>query len=286
MKPPQSSARVLDQFYTRPEVADRCTAFAMDWVRKQGWPRVAWMEPSAGTGAFFERLPEPRCGMDVDPRCAGVLTGDYLTWDPSGWMHRNHHHMVIGNPPFGRNASMALKFFNRSADWADAIAFIVPRTFEKESLQRRLHRGWHLSASLDIPPDSFVHDDRPRRVPVVFQIWERRDHPRPIPDAAPPPVSDFSFVRTARDADFCIQRVGAAAGKATVWTTETRKAPASHYFLRATGPLPSAIVARLNGIDWTPWRSRTAGNPSLTRAEVARAYLQSLSPPTTGPNST
>ena len=59
--------------------------------------------------------------------------------------------LVIGNPPFGRVSSLAIKFFNYSAKWANVIAFIIPRTFRKTSIQNKLNNNFHLIYDEEIP---------------------------------------------------------------------------------------------------------------------------------------
>ena len=40
-------------------------------------------------------------------------------------------YIVIGNPPFGLRGNLALRFMNHSYDFADVIAFILPRIYNK-----------------------------------------------------------------------------------------------------------------------------------------------------------
>ena len=62
----------LDQFYTKPEVAQRC------WATISHLNPSLWVEPSAGTGSFFKLLPEPRFGIDLDPKFEGIVQGNWL----------------------------------------------------------------------------------------------------------------------------------------------------------------------------------------------------------------
>ena len=40
--------------------------------------------------------------------------------------NKTKRYLVVGNPPFGKISSIAIKFFNKSAEYADCIAFIIP----------------------------------------------------------------------------------------------------------------------------------------------------------------
>ena len=129
----------LDQFYTKPEVVDRvlslinCSLF--DYV----------VEPSAGAGDFLRRLPkDTRVGIDLEPADPEIEQGDFFDFKPA----TTKNVLTIGNPPFGKNSSLAVKFFNHAASFSDCIAFIVPRTFRKPSIINRLHQNFHLIEEL------------------------------------------------------------------------------------------------------------------------------------------
>ena len=55
----------------------------------------------------------------------------------------------LGNPPFGKNCSLAIKFFNKAAEFADLIAFIIPRTFKRISIQNKLNLNFSFILFLD-----------------------------------------------------------------------------------------------------------------------------------------
>ena len=39
--------------------------------------------------------------------------------------------LIVGNPPYGKNCSTAINFFNHAVTISDFIAFIIPKTFRK-----------------------------------------------------------------------------------------------------------------------------------------------------------
>ena len=59
--------------------------------------------------------------------------------------------MVVGNPPSDKVSSVAMKFFNHSAEWSDVIAYIIPRTFRRPSVQNKLDTRFHLVYDDDTP---------------------------------------------------------------------------------------------------------------------------------------
>ena len=83
------------------------------------------IEPSCGDGAFYHHPEQvPHFGYDIEPQCNfhNVIKADYLTQDIKYLWGR----LVIGNPPYGRCMNMAQKFYKKSVEIADHIAFILP----------------------------------------------------------------------------------------------------------------------------------------------------------------
>lgn len=84
------------------------------------------VEPSVGNGSFLHYRRRPHFAYDIEPECKSELThifkADYITADIKYLQCR----LVIGNPPYGRCLNMAQKFFKKSVEIADYIAFILP----------------------------------------------------------------------------------------------------------------------------------------------------------------
>lgn len=247
---------ILDQYYTRPDVAEKFYGVFQEYFNPNQYQLV---EPSAGTGSFLRLMPRGSLGFDVDPKFPGILTADFLTVEVSS----EREVAAIGNPPFGRNASMAVRFFNHAASQASVIALILPRTFRKASISNRLDRAFHLLREETVPQDAFLFRSKPYDVPAVFQIWERRHDLRdlrPVETRHP----DFEFT-THDKADFAIQRVGARAGRVH---RDFERSPSSHYFIRGN---VEPIMKKLN---FAQVVSNVAGNPSLSKSEIVSLYRQ------------
>lgn len=217
----------LDQFYTQPPIAELCTAF-LKRCMKQRQTRYIFIEPSAGDGSFYKLLPKDRrLGIDLEPRTPGLVKLDFFHFKYVG----TRRIIVIGNPPFGKNSSLAVKFFNHAA-WlpeVDFIAFIVPKTFRKVSIQNRLSMDFHLIGELDLPDESFLKDGKPYKVPCVFQVWKRLPIPRK------PTVVDlsndwFDFVDKNDNPDLAVRRVGFNAGACKIDLEPCKTT--TFYFLR------------------------------------------------------
>lgn len=261
-----SSARILDQFYTDRQVAKQCWSLlnqsgvltANDYL----------LEPSAGDGAFLELLPARwRVGLDIDPRHPEVLKQDFLTW-PIPTPEKDTRWVVVGNPPFGKNGSLAVAFFNRAASCAAVIAFIVPRSFRKLSVQRRLNVRFHLLEDRELADASFVLGGESYSVPCCFQVWVKRDHDRQVkPHLIAHP--DFEFCQEREQAHFAIRRVGRSAG--AVIRNFHSYSRTSHYFIRAKN-CPSELIDRFESMDWTRTRRQSVGPGSVCKEELVARY--------------
>lgn len=277
-----TTARSLDQFYTAPAIAQALYKTLLKNLGRKA-KGLTFVEPSAGAGAFFEQFPAGSVGLDLDPHCPGVEQADFFEWapeDPDAPM------AFVGNPPFGRCASLAVKFFNRAASFpgTSVIAFVVPRSFEKASIQRRLGRTFRLVHQEVLPSDSFVFNGTPYDVPCTWMVWERSavHASEPVPVVRTHP--DFVLLSDVErlSADFAVQRVGSAAG--AVKDMFGRVPTGSHYFVRATDRFEKKLVRerfeRLesNGA-WEVVKHRTAGNPSIAQDELVAGYAGTLAKP-------
>lgn len=84
------------------------------------------LEPSAGTGSFYNIMDKnKKLGLDIEPKTKDIHKIDFFDYKPE----KDKKYLVIGNPPFGKISSLAVKFFNKSAEFADCIAFQI-RHFE------------------------------------------------------------------------------------------------------------------------------------------------------------
>lgn len=256
------TGRVLDQFYTQDCVARLCFKELEDVLVALNITPTVWLEPSAGTGAFYSLLPKgKRLGVDLEPKCNEVIKTDFLEYK----LNRVDY-ITIGNPPFGKNSSLALKFLNKAALHSEVVAFIVPNTFKKESMVRRIHKNLHLYKDIPLKPHSFVFNGKDYDVPCSFQIWVKKPNKR-IDNPAVNTHPDFEFT-TKEKASFAIQRVGANAGR--IKKDFSVVALTSHYFIKASNDVQKTFEK----IDWSAVKHNTAGNPSIAKSEVVSLYLK------------
>ena len=262
-----------DCFYTSEKVAKECwnelkTVLAEKKINSNF---DLWLEPSAGNGAFFDLLPQRnRRGIDIRASSnSAIEQGDFLKWPIEDFTSKHKNIITVGNPPFGKNSSLAVKFFNRSAQFSNCIAMVFPRTFLKKSVQNRLDLNFKLIKNLQLREQSFEFNDEPYSVPCVFQVWKRENTKR---EKLYDPLIHPDFEFTTRDhAEFAIQRVGVAAGK--IKEDFHKYADESHYFIKSLSTKVNVKELFLK-IKWDSIKHNTAGNPSISKRELVKLYTE------------
>ena len=250
----------LDQYYTNPQYAEQCVR-QLDELYDLSKHGI--VEPSAGAGAFVKplrALGHKPTALDLDPKSHGIRRADFLQ---SRWWPRSDRIAVVGNPPFGFASNTAIRFFNRAAEHASVIAFILPRTFRKASIQDKLDRNFSLAYDEDVPTRSFILEGSPHDVPCCWQIWEWSERKRPI--AKTPDVSNIIQYVPAHQADFGLRRVGGRAGS-VLRLEDGPYSERTTYFIRA---MRNDAAKLLGGIDWSRIRNSTAGVRSISKKEIA-----------------
>ena len=114
-----------DKYYTPPDLANYCWDKVLEIIGEENISEV--IEPSVGNGAFLNHPTQiVHFAYDIEPECTSDITkifkADYLTSDIKYLYGR----LVLGNPPYGEHMNMAQKFFKKSIQIADYIAFILP----------------------------------------------------------------------------------------------------------------------------------------------------------------
>lgn len=202
--------------------------------------------------------------------------------DLAGWNlpESGQRCIYLANPDFGRDATGAVAAFNRAAQSATHIAMIVPASFHKPSLQRRLAHHFHFLSELPLSGAGTGDGSRKSSINLIFQLWEKRATPR-AQEKLPTTHADFSFLADPRQADFAIRRVGARAG-AVIEIPEgplpaRGLSPSSNYFVRVNDAAGARVVkARMARLDTSAARAATVAVPSVSKAELVALYAGQL----------
>lgn len=264
----------LDQFYTIPSVAKRLYETFKEHVELDNYDII--LEPSAGTGSFFTLLPpDKRVGIDIDPKCDGVVKMDFLKFKPE----EKETYAVIGNPPFGRVSSIAIEFFNHSATFADVIAFIIPRTFKRISVQNAIDLNFELIYTEDLPlkPCCFEPNMSDK---CCFQIWKRIVGTREKIEL-PIVHDDFIFRKHGpknkngqptppANADFALKAYGSNCGR-IVTDNLDKLSPKSWHWISANNIDLVTLINKFKTLDYSISKD-TVRQDSLGKGELIKLY--------------
>ena len=178
---------------------------------------------------------------------------------------------IIGNPPFGRQSSLAIKFIKKSCEFCDSISFILPKSFKKDSLKKSFPLNFHLIFEIDLPDKSFLVDGKEHNVPCIFQIWDKKQTNRIINEKLEP--LNFIFVKKTENPDISFRRVGVNAGTLDIKIDE--KNIQSHYFIKFTNG--KSITDNINKLSTITYEfNNTVGPKSISKQEIIFKFNQFL----------
>lgn len=170
-----------EQFYTPDSTAYEVMAQVAQLVPDLAKRHL--LEPAGGTGAFIEAARnfgiQKVTSYDIEPLHPQVKLSSFLDVSLT-----HSDYITVSNPPFGRNNSLSIPFFNHAAPHSDFIAFIVPRSWRKWSVQNKLDRNFHLVRDLDLAinyVDEMGYEINAKdRLRTCVQFWARTPTPRPL----------------------------------------------------------------------------------------------------------
>ena len=172
----------LDQFFTKPEVADWCYGKYLNTLVADGakLDNFTFVEPSVGDGAFYDLLPpKMRVGIDIDPKRPEFTEADFLSWMPA---ETRKPIATIGNPPFGYRAWLALAFMNHAAKFSEYVGFILPMAFQSDGKGSPKFRvkGMTLISTEFLPEGSFIDPDgKTLKINALWQVWKKGKNVQP-----------------------------------------------------------------------------------------------------------
>lgn len=250
-----------EQYYTPADLADKLLIEVQQFVPDLANRTI--LEPAGGTGSFIKAATKAGAknflSFDIEPKHSLVTQGNFLE---TKIMARDA--VTISNPPFGRNNSLSIPFFNKAANHSEFICFIVPRSWRKWSVINRLDRRFHLVADHDIQIDyenELGHKiSEKNSLATCFQIWHRQDTPRPRYV-----VEDQGLIEKTNSADADVALTIFGFGCGTVRTEFERTPNSTRMFLKLHHP--KALQA-LQTVDFSKFYKNTAYTQALSLQEI------------------
>mgnify|MGYP002552145899 CR=1 FL=1 len=109
-----------DKYYTPRVLAEYIVSKTKEVVGEDNI--TEYIEPSAGGGVFLDFLDKSYKAYDILPEDDRIEKQDFLKLD----LEYRKGRCIIGNPPYGRCLNLAQKFYKKSVQLGDYIAFILP----------------------------------------------------------------------------------------------------------------------------------------------------------------
>jgi len=260
----RNKKNVNDKFYTKHEVADKLISLIDDI---SDYDLV--IEPSAGDGKFYDILLKKHnnvIGLDIEPENNNIIKQDWFDYKID---KKYKKILVIGNPPFGNQSSLALKFIKKCDELEiDTIAFVLSKSFKKETIKNRIPLKYHLKYEVDLDDNSFLLEGNEYKVPSIFQIWTRNNEDRIIEKKTHTNIY-FNFIKKNENPDISFRRVGFYAGM--IYDEIDKKSEESHYFIKSNIDLKE-IKDLFNSIIWE--HNNTAGPRSIGKIELVERFIE------------
>jgi len=220
-----------EQYYTPFKVAEHCVSIMDSFAVSD-----VYLEPAGGTGAFINALAGRKViSYDIEPKHPKVKKADFLQTEVN-----LSDVITITNPPFGRNHSLSIPFFNKCADISNYIGFIIPKSWRKWSILNRLDRRFHLIHDEDLNVDYI--DGGIGKLNTIYQIYEKQSQLR---DKVI--IKDNGYITKVKDpkeADVALTIFGRGCG--TVRTQFESKPKTTQMYLKINYPWVADVLPKLN----------------------------------------
>jgi len=270
---PVKPEKNLDQWYTPSDIARECANVAKQYIS----PSLI-IEPSAGEGSLSDAANSAFWGVsiqsyDIDPKRSDIIEADFLNLPIK--TKEQDATLVFANPPFGKRATLAIKFFNRSALLASTLAFIVPLQFRKWSVQSKLNPEMRLVYDTQLPEKTFDG------VRCCFQVWKRGGNDPDLRLKAAPKNEHIDFfmwqynnTREARRVfgntfDFAVPRQGYADYTRRETDQKNCERTTQWILFRANDPM---VLDRLMALDFSKLAQKNTTTPGFGKADVVELY--------------
>jgi hypothetical protein len=256
----------LEQFYTPPEIANFCVSLLFE--QRVINTNDIFLEPSGGTGSFINALlkngvsEKNIISFDTHPKHPMVKK----TKNSLKKTIKKTNLIVLGNPPFGRNNSLSIPFFNHFAKSAKIIAYILPKSWRKWSVQDKLDQDFWLINDVELATS--FHDkngnslDQRTKLKTVFQIWERKAEKRPLILRT---IENREYIKKVKpkEADVALTIFGYSCGR--VETNFNREPNTTKMFLKIKN---EKVLNALQNVDFSRFYKNTAYTEALSIKEI------------------
>ena len=262
----------IDKYYTKQNVVEQCIKLIKKYIYISNDDLI--IEPSAGNGSFIKHIKKISTNYkfyDLEPEHNEIHKQDFLKFDYEELKQKYTNIHIIGNPPFGRQSSVAIKFIKKCCLFSNSISFILPKSFKKESMRKSFKKNYHLIYEIDLLENSFLVNGVECNVPCIFQIWKFKEELRNEEEKKTP--LNFKFVKKDDNPDISFRRVGVNEG--TITKEINNNSVQSHYFIKFTnnktinGNIKTLKLIKFNF-------NNTVGPKSISKPELINEFNKFL----------
>jgi predicted RNA methylase len=260
-KPGNTRVTGKEQFYTPEYLARQLLEQVESTLGKLAGKTI--LEPAGGTGSFVKAAADFGVGklvsFDIEPLHPAVAAGNFLDQELN-----LSEAITVSNPPFGRNNSLSIPFFNKAALYSDAICFIVPRSWRKWSVTNRLNQNFELvfdqDLSIDYVDAAGALISAKNRLATCFQIWKKTSTPRDLVW-----VKDMGIIEKVahEKADVSLTIFGYGCGKLRRDFPKVKNT--TQLFLKLRHP---KALSALEAVDYSRFYKNTAYTEALSLQEI------------------
>lgn len=249
----------LDKFYTPTQTAEKCVELMLNTITNRMFV-TEYLEPSAGSGNFSNIIND--CiAYDIEPQHETIIKADFLKLD----LPYKEGRLIFGNPPFGDRNNLARSFYKKAVQICDAIAFILPisQLNNRDSLYE-----FDLIESVDLG----VLEYSGMKIHCCFNIYVRPEN-----ELNSKPKIKVDLVKVYRDdqdgyenieADLCIFRRGASAGKEKKFDTHTQ----TYKIVVEDKSKVEEVKQTILSFDWANYKKHQSA-PSISKNDILRLFL-------------
>ena len=263
----------IDKYYTKKNIVEQCIDQIKKHIIISNDDLI--IEPSAGNGSFIESIKLLSINYkfyDLEPEHSEIIKQNFLEFDYKELKQKYNNIHIIGNPPFGRQSSVAIKFIKKCCLFSNSISFILPKSFKKNSMKKYFEIHYHLLYEMDLLDNSFLVNGIESSVPCVFQIWIKQNEIRNGINKCVP--INFNFVKNSDLPDISFRRIGVNSG--IIMKEINNKSIQSHYFIKFTNNKTiDENIEMLKTIKFD--FNNTVGPKSISKQELINEFNKLLS---------
>jgi len=236
------------------------------------------IEPSAGDGRFIEILKKefPNktiIGFDILPEHKNIIKKDFLSLNINDYVNiKNKKILIIGNPPYGKNAKLAFDFIFKAFEITNEVIFILSKTFISNRYKKKLDKkDIYIKNYFNLPEDIFYLNEKKKIINTYcihfgkykpFNKYTKTKENNQIINNI-----KLQYTKDKEKANFVIRRVGGHAGKVIDKNIEKYSLQSNYFIICNNKKLKEFLIKNYEKLNKIA-KNKTLTNPSLSKKDL------------------